>query len=250
MRRMTLTFLLTSLVACGETGDTTATTVTDSTAADTTTTTAATDATTSEPTTADEPTAGTDSASEADTSTGETTTSATTDATTAVDTTGEGTTTETTAVDTTGETTAVDTTGETTDTTGDTEGTSPLFIAIVDAYLFANCMPEIEPDPVQGTWYVEFDNTGNPNDTSVVLTAASLSLEDADPPMIEPIKVSPLESPPLAAGDYVSVEMAKLPGMAHSACDHCDEFYTLALEYDEAGVKHRVEEAVTISCSF
>ncbi|PCC75570.1 hypothetical protein SAMN02745121_00111 [Nannocystis exedens] len=249
---MTLTFLMTSLLACGETGDTTTTSGTDATAGDDTTTTSGTDSTTSEPTTASEPTSGTEGASETGTTTGETTsvtTADTTDATTA-DTTGTtADTTGTTAVDTTGETTT-DTTGETTDTTGDTEGTSPLVIAVVDAYLYADCMPVSEPDPVQGTWYVEFDNTDNPNDTAAVLTGASLSLESADPPVIEPIQVSPIESPPLPAGEYISVEMAKLPGMAHSACEHCDEFYTLVLEYDENGVKHHVAEAVTISCSF
>ncbi|MFY0531274.1 hypothetical protein [Nannocystis pusilla] len=123
-------------------------------------------------------------------------------------------------------------------------------IAIVDAYLYADCMPVSEPDPVQGTWYVEFDNTDNPNDTAAVITGASLSLSDADPQVIEPIQVSPIESPPLPAGEYISVEMAKLPGMAHSACEHCDEFYDLVLEYDENGVKHHVLEEVTISCSF
>ena len=243
--------LMTAVLACGETGDTTATASTQATTDDPATasgTETTGDGPTSTGTTA-EPTSGTAGASEtsdATTTTGTTgtTTAETTEATTAVDTTGETSTSDT----TTGETTdTTDTTGETTDTTG---GSSPLVIAIVDAYLFADCQPVVDPDPVQGTWYVEFDNTDNPDDTSAVIVAASLSLADADPPVIEPIMVQPVESPPIAAGDYVSVEMTKTPGAMHSACEHCDEFYKLVLEYDEGGVKHHVEEDVTISCSF
>ncbi|MBZ5716075.1 hypothetical protein [Nannocystis pusilla] len=247
MRHLPLSMLMTVALACGETGDTTATASTQATT-DEATTTSGTDTTTEAATAtepATEPTSGTAGASESsttsDTTTTSTTAAETADATTAVDTTTGDTTTTT----TTGETTT-DTTGDTTDTTG---GTSPLVIAIVDAYLTADCMPIADPDPVQGGWYVEFDNTDNPNDTSAVVIAASLSL-DADPLVVEPIMVQPIESPPIAAGAYESLEMAKLPGAMHSACEHCDEFYKLVLEYDEGGVKHHVEEDVTISCSF
>ncbi|MDC0667495.1 hypothetical protein POL58_07090 [Nannocystis sp. ncelm1] len=237
---------MTAAIACGETGDTTVTAGTQATTDETTTTsgTETTEALTSTGTTLD-PTSGTAGESEtAGPTTSDTTTTATTSTTTAE------TTDATTAVDTTtGDTTTTTTGDTTTDTTDTTGGTSPLVIAIVDAYLTADCMPVADPDPVQGTWYVEFDNTANPNDTSAVVTAASLSL-DADPLVVEPIMVQPIESPPIAAGAYESVEMAKLPGAMHSACEHCGEFYKLVLEYDEGGVSHHVVEDVTISCSF
>jgi hypothetical protein len=136
------------------------------------------------------------------------------------------------------------TTTEPEDTTG---GTSPLVIAVVDAYLVADCT-QPTPDPVQGGWYVEFDNLANPVETAVILKSASLSLLDADPPLLEPITVQPTESGPLPAGEYISQEMIKLPGETHSACDHCGEFYMLVLEYDEAGDIHHVDEEVTIQC--
>lgn len=233
---MSLSLLLATLVGCGESGGAT---LTDGASSTPDTTTPGTTA--NEPTTV-ESTDGTASASEASTSTSE----GATVASTAEPTTGSAT-----SGETTGETTGDTTDATTGDTTGDTTGgSSPLVIAVVDAYLFANCRPVVDPDPVQGSWYVEFDNTGNPNDTSAVVTAASLSLADADPPAIEPIMVAPVESGPIAAGDYVSVKVGKLPGAMHSACGHCDEFYKLVLEYDEGGVSHHVEEDVTISCAF
>lgn len=137
-------------------------------------------------------------------------------------------------------------------TTGDstTGATSELVIAVFDAELYADCMPEIEPDPVQGSWYVQFDNTGGGAETSAVLTKASLSLLVADPPVLEEISVSPTESGPIAAGEQIEVVVKKLKGAAHSGCDHCGEFYLLALEYQEGDVIHQVTEEVTISCAF
>ena len=140
-------------------------------------------------------------------------------------------------------------TGESSTTGGSTGEGSPLIIAVVDAELWADCSLMGGGDPVQGSWYVEFDNTDNPNDTAAVLTSASLTLA-LDPPLEEPIEAEPKQSPPIAAGDYVSQKQTKLKGDAHSACDHCDEFYALVLEYDEDGVSHHVVEDVTISCNF
>lgn len=154
-------------------------------------------------------------------------------------TTGPGTTTAT--GETTTDTTAADTT---------TGATSDLVIAIVDAELFADCMPEIEPDPVQGSWFVEFDNTAGATATAATLTKASLSLLDADPPMLEEIAVSPTDSGPIPAGEQTSVEVKKLKGAGHSGCQHCGQFYLLALEYQEGEVTHHVTEEVTISCAF
>lgn len=154
---------------------------------------------------------------------------------------------------TTGEpgTTSDATTGDASTTGESTTGaTSELVIAVFDAELYADCMPEVEPDPVQGSWYVQFDNTGGGAETSAVLTKASLSLLVADPPVLEEISVSPTESGPIAAGEQIEVVVKKLKGAAHSGCDHCGEFYLLALEYQEGDVIHQVTEEVTISCAF
>lgn len=237
MRSPNPLLLVLALVACGDNDSTTSTTSTTAvtstgdagsgeTHAPTTTGTAAGDdtgATTPEVTTTGDPTGGlTDG------------TAATSDGTTAASgTTGsDGTTSGTTASETTG------------------GATSQLVIAIVDAELYADCQPEIAPDPVQGQWYVQFDNTGGATATSAVLTKASLSLLNADPPMLEEIHASPDGSGPIAAGEQVDIKMKKLAGDAHSACDHCDEFYLLALEYQEGEVIHQVSEEVTISCAF
>ncbi len=180
------------------------------------------------------------SAATTDASTDASTGAATSTSTSGV-TTGPGTTT------TTGETTTA--AGETAaDTT--TGATSDLVIAVVDAELFADCMPEIEPDPVQGSWFVEFDNTASDTATAATLTKASLSLLDADPPMLEEIEVSPTESGPIPAGEQTSVEVKKLKGAGHSGCQHGGQFYLLALEYQEGAVTHHVTEEVTISCAF
>lgn len=240
--KLKISVLLAAIVACGDSGG--ATTASDSSS----TSTASTDATTSGPSTGT--TATTDDATDGSaTSNGTSGTTGTTD-----DTTGDPstTTTDDTTTTTTDTTSTTGTTGTTTtlgDTTGDTDGTSPLVIAIVDAELWADCMPIVEPDPVQGSWYVEFDNTNNPADTAAVVTGAWLSLAGGDPKS-EPIAVAPVDSGPLKAGDYVSLEVKKLPGMSHGACGHCGEFYDLVLEYDEGGIAHHVEEAVTISCAF
>ena len=239
MRTMFLGVFLASLTACGDSGSTS--TTSGSTGEATTSTTG--DVITGEPT-------GTTGATAGETTTGQTTTGQTATG----DTTSSSTTTDasTGTTDASTSTTDTSTTGLDDTTTGDTEDTttgasSPLVIAVVDAYLVADCT-QPAADPVLGNWYVEFDNVNNPAETSVILKSASLSLLDADPPVIEPITVQPTESGPLPAGEYISQEMIKLPGAAHSACDHCGEFYMLVLEYDENGYIHYVDEEVTISC--
>lgn len=140
-------------------------------------------------------------------------------------------------------------TGPTPDTsTG--PGESALEIAIVDAELYADCQPRIDPDPVQGGWFVSFDNTGGAADTAATLVSATLSLADVDPPVLEPILVDPTDSGPIPAGQQVDQSVDKLHGDMHSACDHCGEFYRLVLTYDENGALHVAEEDVTIPCSF
>ncbi|HEY0136643.1 MAG TPA: hypothetical protein VGB85_21315 [Nannocystis sp.] len=237
MRTMFIGVCLASLAACGDSGATSTTSGSTSEAAPSTT-----GATTGEPTTGTGATTGTTTG----TTTGETTTGQTA--------TGDTTSSPSPTSSTTGDaSTGTASTTEPDDTTTtdpeDTTGgaTSPLVIAVVDAYLVADCT-QPTPDPVQGGWYVEFDNVNNLAETSVILKSASLSLLDADPPVLEPITVQPTESGPLPAGEYVSQEMIKLPGAAHSACDHCGEFYMLVLEYDEAGYIHHVDEEMTIQC--
>lgn len=234
--------LFAALVACGDSGGATAASDSSSTSTATTT------ATTADPSTGTTATtnAATDGSATSDaTSTTSTSTTTTTGTTTA----DPSTTTTDDTTTTTGDTTTTGTTDTTTrgDTTGD--GTSPLVIAIVDAELWADCMPVVDPDPVQGSWYVEFDNTNNPADTEAVVTGAWLSLTGGDPKS-EPIAVAPVDSGPIKAGDYVSLKIEKLKGQSHGACGHCGEFYDLVLEYDEGGIAHHVEEAVTISCAF
>ena len=253
MRSLTFCTLLLALTACGDDGGTT-----DQTTGDATTGTAGVSSTgstdTGEPTTSGssttaEPQTGSDSATTTTTTTTTTTGETTTLDTTTLDTTtGDGT--ETTLEDTTDATTGG--TGMTSEaSTGDTTGgaTSDLTIAVVDAELYADCMPEVEADPAWGSWYVEYDNTANAEATSATLVKATLSLL-ADPQMVEEIEATPTESGPLPAGEYISQKLTKLKGAAHSACDHCNEFYLLELTYQEGDVTHVVTEEVTISCSF
>ncbi len=242
MRSFTFCTLLLTLSACGgDKGDET----TDTATATTTATTTGTGSTGSEPgTTADVPTTGGQSSGEVTVTTGP----------------GETGDTSTGATSTTGSTSVGDTstggtsTGET--STGDGSGTSTgggtseLSIAIVDAELWANCQPIVDPDPVQGSWFVEFDNTAGAAATSAKLIKASLSLVVADPPVIEEIAVSPTDSGPIAAGEQVSQMVKKLKGAAHSGCGHCGAFYLLALDYQEGDVIHKVTEEVTVSCVF
>jgi hypothetical protein len=241
MRSLTLFSLVLALSACGDDGGTTD----------------ATGITTSGSTGSGSTGSG---STGSESGTGEPTTSgASTDASTGADasTSAPATATSTSSGTTTGEPGSTSSDASTGDvSTGDTSGdsttgaTSELVIAVVDAELYADCMPEIEPDPVQGSWYVQFDNTGGGAETSAVLTKASLSLLVADPPVLEEISVSPTESGPIAAGEQIEVVVKKLKGAAHSGCDHCGEFYLLALEYQEGDVIHQVTEEVTISCAF
>jgi hypothetical protein len=241
MRSLTLFSLVLALSACGDDGGTTD----------------ATGITTSGSTGSGSTGSG---STGSESGTGEPTTSgASTDASTGADasTSAPATATSTSSGTTTGEPGSTSSDASTGDvSTGDTSGdsttgaTSELVIAVFDAELYADCMPEIEPDPVQGSWYVQFDNTGGGAETSAVLTKASLSLLVADPPVLEEISVSPTESGPIAAGEQIEVVVKKLKGAAHSGCDHCGEFYLLALEYQEGDVIHQVTEEVTISCAF
>lgn len=238
MSRLPFTFLL-ALAACsddpGPTTDTspqTTTATTGETPGDSTSTTGS-------------PTTGLTTTTDAATTDLTGTTTAPVDLTTSTSTTDPD------PITTTATTTSDDTTSTsstTTDTT--TGGESSLVIAIVDAELYADCQPRIEPDPVDGTWYVQFDNSDGAADTLATLVSASLSLADADPPVIEKIQVTPKDSGPIPAGEQVEKKMAKLESGMHSACDHCDEFYKLDLEYEENGAIHHAIEDVTISCSF
>lgn len=237
MRSLTLFSLVLALSACGGDGgttDATGTTQTATTSGSTGTGSTGSESGTGEPTTSG---ASTFASTGADASTSA---PATATSTSTATTTGEPGSTSSTSDGTTGDSTTGDST---------TGATSELVIAVFDAELYADCMPEVEPDPVQGSWYVQFDNTGGGAETSAVLTKASLSLL-VDDPVLEEISVSPSESGPIAAGEQIEVVVKKLKGAAHSGCDHCGEFYLLALEYQEGDVIHQVTEEVTISCAF
>ncbi len=242
MRSLSLCTLLVAFSACGDNGgSSTETSLATATDTSSTTGTSEPDATSTGPTvTTGEPTTVTGGASESsDPTIG---TSTTTDAST---TTAAGTTTDASTTTDAGTTTDASTTDTTTG-----GAVSDLKIAVVDAELYADCQPEVEPDPAEGSWYVEFDNSLGAAATSAVLIKASLSLSDADPPVIEEIMATPTDSGPIPAGEQTSVLLTKLKGAAHSACDHCDEFYLLELDYQEGDVLHHVTEDVTISCSF
>jgi hypothetical protein len=242
MRSLTLSALLLALPACGDSGGDTTSTTTTGPGTSTDVTTGDSASSTDEPTTDDATTVAPETGSVTMTST---TTGETGDTTTGDATTGDATTGDT--PDTTADVSSSGTTG---DTTGDTTGggVSELEIAIVDAELWADCQPVVDPDPAMGSWFVEFTNNGAA-ETSATVIKASLSLA-VDPPMIEPISVSPTDSGPLPPGETTSLEVKKLKGAAHSACEHCGEFYLLALEYQEGDVTHVVTEDVTISCAF
>ncbi len=249
MRSFTFCTLLLTLSACGgDKGDETTETATATTTATGTTTGTGSSTTGSESgTTADAPTTGgVQSSGEATASTGPGETGGT--STGGTSTTGSSSTGDTSTGDTT--TSGTSTGGDSSSGTSTGGGTSELSIAIVDAELWANCQPEVEPDPVQGSWFVEFDNTGGAAATSAKVIKASLSLLDADPPVLEEIAVSPTDSGPIGAGEQTSLMVKKLKGAAHSGCDHCGAFYLLALDYQEGDVIHKVTEEVTISCAF
>jgi hypothetical protein len=238
---LTFTLLLASLAACGDSGGASTTTGDESSTGDASTV-AVTDTSTGDLTsgTTEAPTTGTGSATGSDTSA----TTGPADTSTGEDPSSTGA-----VVTGTSGTTAVDeTTGDTGDTT--TGATSDLVIAIVDAYLHADCMPAIPPDPAYGEFYVEFDNGAGASETSATLISASLSFAGADPIVIEPIMVTPDVSGPIGAGEFLSQKVMKLKGPAHSACMHCDEFYVLELEYQEGDYIHHVTEDVTIPCVF
>lgn len=235
MRPLTFLFILAAASACtegsGPTTDTTGTSTAPNPGADTSEGSAAPTSGAPEPgttTTLDLPSTSTDPVDDTTLTTAGATTT-TIDATT------------TTLPDDGSSTAPIDTTGP---------GESALVIAIVDAELYADCQPRSEPDPVQGGWTVSFDNLAGAQDTAATLVSATLSLADIDPPELEPILVSPTDSGQIPAGQQIDLPMDKLKGDKHSACDHCDEFYKLVLEYDENGTIHVAEEDVTISCSF
>lgn len=244
MRSLTCTFLLLTLAACqtspGPTTDTNSQTSAETgTSSDTGSSSGTILAT-------ETPTDPTDTTTLTATSTTTATTTAPIDPTTTEPTSESAT--DSAATTTTGDTTVADTTTSGDTTTGPDEGA--LTIYITDVELYADCMPEIDPDPVDGGWFVYFDNSLGASDTTATLVSATLSLADADPPMLEPIVVTPTESGVVPAGQEIDQNMSKQVGPKHSACDHCDEWYELILEYEENGQPRVATEDVKISCNF
>jgi hypothetical protein len=114
-------------------------------------------------------------------------------------------------------TVAVSSTGSSSGTGG---GGGELIVTLVSAVAFANCQPEVLPDPIDVDLQIRFDNVGSGSATAFlpngVLISAGLTFSfDLDPGMAGPI----------AAGDSDVLGFSKVPGSGSSsggsACDLC-----------------------------
>jgi hypothetical protein len=135
-------------------------------------------------------------------------------------------------------------------------GSSPSEITadIVDVVLYADCMPIIDPDPINGTIDVDYTNTGSADGTLTV-TEARLEITGIDATLIWTFDLDPATSGVVPAMDQASVTHTKVAGsgMGNSEppCGYCGGMGTVTVTWtDGMGGTTQATEPATLECAF
>jgi hypothetical protein len=138
-------------------------------------------------------------------------------------------------------------------TTQGTGAAAPSIDAEIEAVKFgANCMPVIGPDPMQGSVYVRYENTGSVAG-SLSLTQASVVFANAMEAWLYSIELSPTTSGTIPAGEGASVEHAKvgIAGDSSFLCQLCGQTGTVELRFDDGFGNQQIEaQNFELGCAF
>lgn len=214
----TLSCLILTLVACGDTNPQTTTETTTTQTTDTGKTDTGDDSTsgTGDPTTGTSAGGTSTSTDPVDpTSGGSTSTGATTGTST-----GDG-----------SSTTDVAGSSGTTDASSTTGAPAALTLALQDVQIYANCQPIIDADPLHGQWSVVFDNSLGDADMAK-LVDVTFMIAEGDPPIAVFWEATPDMSGPLAAGAKLVQPVMKIKGDPYPACGACNKPFTLTTTYE------------------
>lgn len=146
-----------------------------------------------------------------------------------------------------------ETEGETASTTDGSDSTTgdpgpPLTVSLLDIEVYADCMPEIDPDNLHGVWTVLYDNSAGMAEGSAELVTATLTLQ-GDVPLPFVLEVEPTMSGPVAPGEMSMQEQTRQPGLVPvSGCSHCDKPYSLDLVFKTGGEEILVNHSDLLPC--
>lgn len=118
--------------------------------------------------------------------------------------------------------------------------------------LGANCMPVVGPDPLQGSVFVSYENTGSVAG-SLELTQASVVFANSMEAWLYTIELSPTSSGTIAAGGVASVEHSKVGVLGDSSflCQLCGQTGTLELRFDDGFGNQQIEaQNFELGCAF
>jgi hypothetical protein len=133
---------------------------------------------------------------------------------------------------------------------GGTDG-GPIEPKIVDVELYANCKPEVGPDPIGGSFVVAYENFGD-EPASLDDLSASLVFATKVEGWVFPMTMQPLSSGPVPADDLVEVLHTKIAteGDSSFVCTFCGVEGTLSLRWiGSSGGEVSLDEPVVLACA-
>jgi hypothetical protein len=161
--------------------------------------------------------------------------------------------------DTTGQVTEGESTGTTGRFTTDgstTDGSTTGGMASLDATMASlaisqDCMPVVPPDPVNASFVLSLDNTGDVAASASVTSAAFL---DAGGMQVATLDVVPDAFGPIAAGDSSMTMVSKAAAslVPSNGCNVllCGQAYTLELRLDVDGTEVIASDVGVVGCVF
>ena len=135
-------------------------------------------------------------------------------------------------------------------------GTPAITPTITSMFFFINCTPGgPKPDPIWGTFHVEYDNTLGTASGSAKVVSSELEIANFNEPTdVWDFSVDPAKSGNVPAGASLDV----LHSMVHQSgsgvpnpCSRCDDHWTLKLQWDiEGQIVDKATKSDDVSCEF
>ncbi|NUP12514.1 MAG: hypothetical protein HOW73_41240 [Polyangiaceae bacterium] len=119
---------------------------------------------------------------------------------------------------------------------------------VVEVKFFADCMPEVGPDPISGSVFIEYRNDGT-KPASLDIVSADIVFANPMEGWVFPISLSPTSSGAVGGGSTISLEHAKVatPGDSSFVCSLCGQSGTFSVDWSD-GTSDSVD--FQLSCGF